>query len=88
MAERKKKEIYDKIAERKEERLLQKVERDRELKKVLKAEEPRFIKMARDYENEFVVPTLEERKKTLEQMRSFKVPIQQQGLKEHQRKYM
>lgn len=43
--------------------------------KELQADEPKYIKMARDFEEEYVVPTLEERKKTLEEMRSFKVPV-------------
>ena len=76
MAERKKKEIYEKIAEREEKRLQDRVSGARELKKVLYAEEPRFIKMAREFEEEYVVPTLEDRKKKLEEMRSFNVPVE------------
>lgn len=58
--------------------------RFREVKKA----KPKYKELEEKFQEEFEAPTLEERKKQLQELRDFKRPIDRQVLNQHDKKYI
>ena len=85
--EKRKNEVMMKIEEIKQERELKKKEMIDNTKKIFSANRtPKYIELEKRFEEEIVLPDLEEKKKQLQQLRELYKPINKKELESHSKK--
>jgi hypothetical protein len=79
-------EAEKELRRREQQRLILKSERDQAFKAVLKSK-PRFVQIEERYEEQVVLPQLEEKKQRLAEIRSHFAPMRHEDMQEHTKQY-